>query len=112
MKNFQIIKINEDSSIKVEYLKTDYTDIPNPNGLKGLDLFLHINNIISEFQLKSDFLDPVPGILETLEINFGEPTEVKLSLPATVEINTPEVEITQPETTEVYIVTPVQTSTL
>jgi len=112
MKNFQIIKINEDSSIKVEYLKTDYTDIPNPDGLKGVDLLLHITNIISEFQLKSDFLDPEPGILETLEIDFGKPTEVKLSVPVSVEINTPEVEITQPETSEVYTTTPVPTSTL
>jgi hypothetical protein len=71
MKNFQIIKINEDSSIKVEYLKTDYTDIPNPDGLKGEDLFVHITNIISEFQRESDFLNPEPNVLETLEINTG-----------------------------------------
>ena len=112
MKNFQIIKINEDSSIKVEYLKTDYTDIPNPDGLKGEDLFAHITNIISEFQRESDFLNPEPNVLETLEINTGVNSMSSDFDTEIIEINTPEIETTQPETTEVYIVTPVQTSTL
>jgi hypothetical protein len=68
MKNFQIIKINEDSSIKVEYLKTDYINIPNPDGLKGLDLILHIANSINEFQRDVGFFNPEPDILKKLEI--------------------------------------------
>ena len=68
MKNFQIIKINEDSSIKVEYLKTDYINIPNPDVLKGLDLILHITNSINEFQRNAGFFNPEPDILEKLEI--------------------------------------------
>lgn len=78
MKNFQIIKVNEDSSIKVEYFKTDYVDIPNPDGLKGFDLMAFISNTVVELQRESDFLDPESGVLETLEINIGEvePTEI------------------------------------
>lgn len=76
MKNFQVIKINEDSTIKVEYLKTDYIDIPNPNNLKGLDLIEHITNSILEFKKESDFLDPEPNVLELLEINIDETNAV------------------------------------
>lgn len=81
MKNFQIIKINEDSSIKVEYLKTDYVDITNPDNLKGLDLLTHITNSIDEFQRESDFLDPEPGTLETLEITEIEPESFEITQP-------------------------------
>jgi hypothetical protein len=84
MKNFQIIKINEDSSIKVEYLKTDYTDIPNPDGLKGEDLFVHITNIISEFQRESDFLNPEPDVLTTLEIYPDEYAKSPIFVPETI----------------------------
>ena len=115
MKNFQIIKINEDSSIKVEYLKTDYTDIPNPNGLKGEDLFAHITNIISEFQRESDFLDPEPNVLETLEIYPGD--YVKSAVPnlEPIEINindTALTNITNTTSAEIYTATPIPTSTL
>ena len=112
MKNFQIIKINEDSSIKVEYLKTDYTDIPNPDGLKGEDLFAHITNIISEFQRESDFLNPEPNVLETLEINTGVNSMSSDFDTEIIEINTPEIETTQPEPPVFYTATPVPTSTL
>ena len=91
MKNFQIIKINEDSSIKVEYLKTNYIDITNPGNLKGLDLLTHITNTIDEFQRESDFLDPEPGTLETLELIPVEsgPTQIIASVIQVV----PEIEI-------------------
>jgi hypothetical protein len=71
MKNFQIIKINEDSSIKVEFLKTDYIDIPNPDNLKGLDLLSYITIKVADAEVASDFLDAEPNVLETLEINVG-----------------------------------------
>lgn len=81
MKNFQIIKVNEDSSIKVEYFKTDYVDIPNPDGLKGFDLMAFISNTVVELQRESDFLDPESGVLETLEINIGEVEPVEIPKP-------------------------------
>ena len=90
MKNFQIIKINEDSSIKVEYLKTDYVDIPNPDNLKGLDLLTYITNNVDEFQRESDFLDPEPGTLETLEITLIEPELLEISNPENNLIRTDE----------------------
>ena len=90
MKNFQIIKINEDSSIKVEYLKTDYVDIPNPDNLKGLDLLTYITNNVDEFQRESDFLDPEPGTLETLEITSIEPELLEIPNPENNLIRTDE----------------------
>jgi len=90
MKNFQIIKINEDSSIKVEYLKTDYVDIPNPDNLKGLDILTYITNNVDEFQRESDFLDPEPGTLETLEITSIEPELLEIPNPENNLIRTDE----------------------
>jgi len=90
MKNFQIIKINEDSSIKVEYLKTDYVDIPNPDNLKGLDILTYITNNVDEFQRESDFLDPEPGTLETLEITSIEPELLEIPNPENDLIRTDE----------------------
>jgi hypothetical protein len=81
MKNFQIIKINDDSSIKVEYLKTDYIDIPNPDNLKGDDLVAHITTKVFETEVASDFLDPESGVLELLEINMNVPTESSIESP-------------------------------
>jgi hypothetical protein len=96
----------------VEYLKTDYTDIPNPDGLKGEDLFVYITNIISEFQRESDFLNPDPDILTTLEIYPGDYVKSPVFDTEIIEITTPEIEITQPETPVFYTATPVPTSTL
>jgi len=90
MKNFQIIKINEDSSIKVEYLKTDYVDIPNPDNLKGFDLLTYITNNVDEFQRESDFLDPESGTLETLEITSIEPELLEIPNPENNLIRTDE----------------------
>jgi len=81
MKNFQIIKINDDSSIKVEYLKTDYIDIPNPDNLKGDDLVAHITTKVFETEGASDFLDPESGVLELLEINMNVSTESSVESP-------------------------------
>lgn len=81
MKNFQIIKINDDSSIKVEYLKTDYIDISNPDNLKGDDLVAYITTKVLECEIASDFLDPESGVLELLEINMNVPTESSIESP-------------------------------
>lgn len=68
MKNIQFIKVNDDSSIKVEYLKTTYLDVANPDNLIGQDLLTYVTAKIAELHAQEDFLDPEEGILETLEL--------------------------------------------
>jgi hypothetical protein len=68
MNDVQFIKINEDSSIKVEYKRTQYIDIPNPDNLKGVDLIAYVTEKIIEAEARDDFIDPEEGILEELEI--------------------------------------------
>ena len=79
MQNIQYIKVNEDSSIKVEYLKTYYVDIPNPDNLKGDALVAYIGGKISEISAEEDFLDPEDGILDQLEIVHRLPEPVVLT---------------------------------
>lgn len=81
MKNIQFIKVNEDSSIKVEYKRTEYIDIPNPDNLKGLDLIAYVTEKIVEAEARDDFLDPEEGILDALEISQEEVVSVELELP-------------------------------
>ena len=81
MKNIQFIKVNDDSTITVEYKKTTYIDIPNPDDLKGLDLIAYVTEKIVEIEAKDDFLDPEEGILDQLEISQDEVVTVDLELP-------------------------------
>ena len=78
MLNVQYIKVNEDSSIKVEYLKTEYVDIPNPENLKGQELVAHIVEKINEISAEADFLEPDEDILEQLEIIQEQPQQVTI----------------------------------
>lgn len=81
MKNIQFIKVNDDSTITVEYKKTTYIDIPNPDDLKGFDLIAYVTEKIVEIEAKDDFLDPEEGILDQLEISQDEVVTVDLELP-------------------------------
>ena len=81
MKNIQFIKVNDDSTITVEYKKTAYIDIPNPDDLKGLDLIAYVTEKIVEIEAKDDFLEPEEDILEQLEISEEEVVPVDLELP-------------------------------
>jgi len=81
MKNIQFIKVNDDSTITVEYKKTAYIDIPNPDDLKGLDLIAYITEKIVDIEKTDDFLEPEEGILEQLEILQEEVVPVDLELP-------------------------------
>ena len=44
MNDFQFIKVNEDSTIKVEYRTTNYTNISNPDGLTGQELIAFVSD--------------------------------------------------------------------
>jgi hypothetical protein len=81
MKNIQFIKVNDDSTITVEYKKTTYIDIPNPDNLKGLDLIAYVTEKIVDVEKNDDFLDPEQGILDQLEITQDEVIPVDLELP-------------------------------
>ena len=81
MKNIQFIKVNGDSTITVEYKKTAYIDIPNPDDLKGLDLIAYVTEKIVDIEKTDDFLEPEDGILEQLEISQEEVVPVDLELP-------------------------------
>ena len=81
MKNIQFIKVNDDSTITVEYKKTTYIDIPNPDNLKGLDLIVYVTEKIVDMEKNDDFLEPETGILEQLEISQDEVVTVDLELP-------------------------------
>jgi hypothetical protein len=84
-RNYQIIKVNDDSSIKVEYLKINYMDISNPDNLKGDDLLNHIAAKVLETEIDSDFLDPELGVMEALEINNAPPEESYMEIPEPVD---------------------------
>jgi hypothetical protein len=68
MNDFQFIKVNEDSTIKVEYRTTKYTDISNPDGLTGQELVALVTEKIIELSAEDDFIDPEDDILVTLGI--------------------------------------------
>lgn len=68
MNDFQFIKINADSSIKMEYKRTEHVDIPNPDNLKGKDLFDYVSVKIAELQSQDVFFDLEEDILEKLEL--------------------------------------------
>ena len=68
MNDFQFIKVNEDSTIKVEYRTTNYTNISNPDGLTGQELIAFVSEKITELSADDVIVDPENGILITLGI--------------------------------------------
>ena len=68
MNNFQFIKVNEDSTIKVEYRTTNYTNISNPDGLTGQELIAFVSEKITELSTDDVFINPESDILLTLGI--------------------------------------------
>ena len=68
MNDFQFIKVNEDSTIKVEYRTTNYTNISNPDGLTGQELIAFVSEKITELSADDVFINPESDILLTLGI--------------------------------------------
>lgn len=68
MNDIQFIKVNENSTITVEYQTTRYVDIANPDNLTGQELIAHVTQKISELSAEEDYLEPDEGILVTLGI--------------------------------------------
>ena len=68
MNDFQFIKVNEDSTIKVEYRTTNYTNISNPDGLTGQELIAFVSEKITELSADDVFINPENDILITLGI--------------------------------------------
>lgn len=68
MNDFQFIKVNEDSTIKVEYRTTNYTNISNPDGLTGQELIAFVSEKITELSADDVFINPEIDILKTLGI--------------------------------------------
>lgn len=68
MNDFQFIKVNEDSTIKVEYRTTNYTNISNPDGLTGHELITFVSEKITELSADDVIIDPENDILITLGI--------------------------------------------
>ena len=68
MNDFQFIKVNEDSTIKVEYKTTNYTNISNPDGLTGQELIAFVSEKLTELSADDVFINPESDILLTLGI--------------------------------------------
>jgi hypothetical protein len=68
MNDFQFIKVNEDSTIKVEYRTTNYTNISNPDGLTGQELIAFVSEKIIELSADDVIINPENDILITLGI--------------------------------------------
>jgi len=68
MNDIQFITVNQDSTIKVEYKTTKYTDIANPNNLTGQELVTYVTQKITELLNVEEYLDPDEGILVTLGV--------------------------------------------
>jgi len=68
MNDFQFIKVNEDSTIKVEYRTTNYTNISNPDGLTGQELIAFVSEKLTELSADDVFINPESDILLTLGI--------------------------------------------
>ena len=86
MNDIQFIKVNANSSITVEYKKTEYIDIPNPDNLKGVELIAYVREKIIEADARDNFLDPEEDILEQLEITQTAPTSVVIETPGAADL--------------------------
>jgi len=84
MNNFQFIKVNEDSTIKVEYKTTNYTNISNPNGLTGQELIAFVSEKITELSADEVFINPESDILLTLGIQQTIPVMNTMEIVETV----------------------------
>jgi hypothetical protein len=85
MNDFQFIKVNEDSTIKVEYKTTNYTNISNPDNLTGQELIAFVFEKVTELSANDIFIDPEPGILETLGIQQTIPEIPEMTIMEIVE---------------------------
>ena len=84
MNDFQFIKVNEDSTIKVEYKTTNYTNISNPNGLTGQELVAFVSEKITELSADDVFINPEIDILKTLGIEQTIPEMTIMEIVETV----------------------------
>jgi hypothetical protein len=84
MNDFQFIKVNEDSTIKVEYKTTNYTNISNPDGLTGQELIAFVSEKITELSADEVFINPESDILLTLGIQQTIPVMNTMEIVETV----------------------------
>ena len=84
MNDFQFIKVNEDSTIKVEYKTTNYTNISNPDGLTGQELIAFVSEKITELSADDVFINPEIDILKTLGIEHTIPEMTIMEIVETV----------------------------
>ena len=84
MNDFQFIKVNEDSTIKVEYKTTNYTNISNPDGLTGQELIAFVSEKITELSADDVFINPEIDILKTLGIEQTIPEMTIMEIVETV----------------------------
>ena len=84
MNDFQFIKVNEDSTIKVEYRTTNYTNISNPDGLTGQELIAFVSEKITELSADDVFINPEIDILKTLGIEQTIPEMTIMEIVETV----------------------------
>jgi len=84
MNDFQFIKVNEDSTIKVEYRTTNYTNISNPDGLTGQELIAFVSEKITELSADEVFINPESDILLTLGIQQTIPVMNTMEIVETV----------------------------
>ena len=84
MNDFQFIKVNEDSTIKVEYKTTNYTNISNPNGLTGQELVAFVSEKITELSANDVFINVEADILLTLGIQQTIPVMSIMEIVETV----------------------------
>jgi|LakMenE18May11ns_1017448.scaffolds.fasta_scaffold9708141_2 hypothetical protein len=92
MNDFQFIKVNEDSTIKVEYRTTNYTNISNPDGLTGQELIAFVSEKITELSADDVFINPEIDILKTLGIEHTIPEIPELVIMEIVETVLPTTE--------------------
>jgi hypothetical protein len=84
MNDFQFIKVNEDSTIKVEYRTTNYTNISNPDGLTGQELIAFVSGKITELSADDVSINPESDILLTLGIQQTIPVMNTMEIVETV----------------------------
>ena len=84
MNDFQFIKVNEDSTIKVEYRTTNYTNISNPDGLTGQELIAFVSEKITELSADDVIINPESDILLTLGIQQTIPVMNTMEIVETV----------------------------
>ena len=84
MNDFQFIKVNEDSTIKVEYKTTNYTNISNPDNLTGQELIAFVSEKITELSANDVYINAEADILLTLGIEQTIPEMTIMEIVETV----------------------------